>query len=121
MSDNYNATRDQYMYEKAEWFLQHGDNAVLFINGHNGHIGKTSVAGYICLGKLLSENLGNGYYSIGTDAAAQKHSAACSGDLLQPTSLCRSDWESVHIAAVTAALSEKNCFAPLTLTLRHSV
>ena len=68
MSDNYNATRDQYMYEKVEWFLQHGDNTVLFINGHNGHIGKTSVAGYTCLGKLLSEDLDNGYYSIGTDA-----------------------------------------------------
>lgn len=68
LSDNYNATRDQYMYEKVEWFLQHGDNSVLFINGHNGHIGKTSVAGYTCLGELLSNNLGNGYYSIGTDA-----------------------------------------------------
>ena len=68
LSDNYNATRDQYMYEKVEWFLQHGDNTVLFINGHNGHIGKTSVAGYTCLGKLLSEDLDNGYYSIGTDA-----------------------------------------------------
>lgn len=68
LSDNYNATRDQYMYEKVEWFLQHGDNSILFINGHNGHIGKTSVAGYTCLGELLSNNLGNGYYSIGTDA-----------------------------------------------------
>lgn len=68
LSDNYNATRDQYMYEKVEWFLQHGDNTVLFINGHNGHIGKSSVAGYTCLGELLSDNLGNGYYSIGTDA-----------------------------------------------------
>ena len=68
LSDNYNATRDQYMYEKVEWILQHGDNTVLFINGHNGHIGKTSVAGYTCLGKLLSEKLGGGYYSIGTDA-----------------------------------------------------
>lgn len=68
LSDNYNATRDQYMYEKIEWFLQHGDNSILFINGHNGHIGKTSVAGYTCLGELLSNNLGNGYYSIGTDA-----------------------------------------------------
>ena len=68
LSDNYNATRDQYMYEKVEWFLQHGDSSVLFINGHNGHIGKTSVAGYTCLGELLSNNLGNGYYSIGTDA-----------------------------------------------------
>ncbi len=32
LSDNYNATRDHYMYEKVEWFLQHGDNTVLFIN-----------------------------------------------------------------------------------------
>lgn len=68
LSDNYNATRDQYMYEKVEWFLQHGNGSILFINGHNGHIGKTSVAGYTCLGELLSENLGNGYYAIGTDA-----------------------------------------------------
>ena len=68
LSDNYNATRDQYMYEKVEWFLQHGDNSILFINGHNGHIGKTSVAGYTCLGELLFNNLGNRYYSIGTDA-----------------------------------------------------
>ena len=68
LSNNYNATRDQYMYEKVEWFLQHGDSSILFINGHNGHIGETSVAGYTCLGELLSDNLGNGYYSIGTDA-----------------------------------------------------
>ena len=68
LSDNYNMTRDQYMYEKAEWFIQHGDGSVLFINGHNGHIGKTSISGYTCLGELLSENLENGYYAIGTDA-----------------------------------------------------
>lgn len=68
LSDDYNATRDQYMFEKVEWFLQHGDGSILFINGHNGHIGKTSVAGYTCLGELLTENLGNDYYSIGTDA-----------------------------------------------------
>ncbi len=68
LSNNYNAARDQYMYEKVEWFLQHGDGSILFINGHNGHIGKTSVAGYTCLGELLSKNLENGYYAIGTDA-----------------------------------------------------
>lgn len=68
LSNNYNATRDQYMYEKVEWFLQHGDGSILFINGHNGHIVKTSVAGYTCLGELLSKNLENGYYAIGTDA-----------------------------------------------------
>ena len=68
LSDDYNTTRDQYMYEKIEWFLQHGDGSVLFINGHNGHIGKTSIASYTCLGELLSKNLGSGYYAIGTDA-----------------------------------------------------
>ncbi len=67
LSNNYNMTRDQYMYEKVEWFLQHGDGSILFINGHNGHIGKT-FAGYTCLGELLSNNLGNSYYAIGTDA-----------------------------------------------------
>lgn len=56
------------MYEKIEWFIQHGDDSVLFINGHNGHIGKTSIAGYTCLGELLSNHLGSGYYAIGTDA-----------------------------------------------------
>ena len=68
LSNDYNMTRDRYMYEKVEWFLQHGDGSILFINGHNGHIGKTSVARYTCLGELLSENLENGYYAIGTDA-----------------------------------------------------
>ena len=68
LNNDYNMTRDRYMYEKVEWFLQHGDGSILFINGHNGHIGKTSVARYTCLGELLSENLENGYYAIGTDA-----------------------------------------------------
>lgn len=71
-SDNYNATRDKYMFEKVEWFLQYGDDSVLFINGHNGHIGKTSVAGYTCLGELLTGSLGDNYYSIGTDAQETK-------------------------------------------------
>ncbi len=67
-SRNYNDTRDRYMYEKVDWFMQHGDGSVLFINGHNGHIGRSSIAGYNCLGELLAEELGDGYYSIGTDA-----------------------------------------------------
>ena len=69
LSSSYNATRDRLMYEKVQWFMEHGDGSLLFINGHNGHIGKTSIARYTCLGKLLSEDLGSGYYSIGTDAA----------------------------------------------------
>lgn len=31
VSDNYSATRDKYMYEKVDWFLQHGDNSILFL------------------------------------------------------------------------------------------
>lgn len=78
LSDSYNATRDQYMYEKVDWFLQHGDGSILFINGHNGHIGKT-FAGYTCLGELLSKNLGNGYYAIGTDARITRFNSTKKG------------------------------------------
>ncbi len=63
LRDNYNATRDQHMYE-VDWFLLHGDDSILFINGH---IVKTSIAGYTCLGELLSKNLENGYYAIRTN------------------------------------------------------
>lgn len=74
LADNksYNATRDKYMSEKIKWYLQHGDGSILFVNGHNGHIGKTSVADYTCLGELLNENMGEYYYSIGTDAEKTK-------------------------------------------------
>lgn len=72
LSDDYNASRDKMMYEKIEWFLQHGDHTVLFINGHNGHIAKESFAGYTGLGELLSKHLDKGYYSIGTDAVTTK-------------------------------------------------
>jgi len=65
---NYNAVRDNYMAEKVQWFIEHGDGSVIFINGHNGHIGKTSIAAYDCLGKILSDKLGEDYFAIGTDA-----------------------------------------------------
>jgi erythromycin esterase len=56
------------MSDKVNWFLQHGDDSVLFISGHNGHIGKTSVSGYTCLGELLTNGIGENYFAIGTDA-----------------------------------------------------
>lgn len=70
-NQDYNALRDKYMFEKVEWFMQRG-NGLLFINGHNGHIGKASVSGYTCLGKLLTDSIGDGYFAIGTDAADTK-------------------------------------------------
>lgn len=64
----YNAVRDSHMAEKVQWYIDHGDGSLLFINGHNGHVGKTSVAAYECLGKILADKLGEGYFAIGTDA-----------------------------------------------------
>lgn len=68
LSSDYNTVRDSYMYEKVNWFLDHGDQSLLFINGHNGHIEKKAIAGYKCLGQLLDESLSDGYYAIGTDS-----------------------------------------------------
>lgn len=46
------------MAEKVEWFVSQGDGSLIFINGHNGHIGKSSVSGYTCLGARLTEAYG---------------------------------------------------------------
>jgi erythromycin esterase len=64
----YNAVRDRHMAEKVQWFMEHGDGSVIFINGHNGHIGKVNSANYDCLGGLLAQQLGDSYFAIGTDA-----------------------------------------------------
>ncbi len=71
----YNTLRDQYMAEKVQWYLDQGDGSLLFLNGHNGHIGKHSTAGYVCLGQHLSEELGEAYFAIGTDAAVTSYNA----------------------------------------------
>lgn len=73
-SDNtYNKIRDSYMAEKVKWFIEHGDGSVIFINGHNGHIGKVNVnPWYDCMGKLLAQELGDKYFAIGTDAEVTK-------------------------------------------------
>lgn len=65
---DYNTLRDGFMFEKVEWYMQQGDGSILFLNGHNGHIGRTSVAGYRCLGEQLADTYGEGYFAIGTDA-----------------------------------------------------
>ena len=55
------------MFEKVLWLTEH-QNGMLFINGHNGHIGRTSVSGYTCMGELLADSLDDKYFAIGTDA-----------------------------------------------------
>lgn len=64
---DYNTMRDQFMFEKVRWLTEQ-ESGMLFINGHNGHIGKTPVAGYACLGQLLADSFGEKYFAIGTDA-----------------------------------------------------
>lgn len=66
---DYNTLRDKYMAEKVNWFVNHGDDSMLYINGHNGHIGKTSTSGYNSLGKRLAKQYGDDYFAIGTEAA----------------------------------------------------
>ncbi|NUU60640.1 erythromycin esterase family protein [Paenibacillus agri] len=80
-NSDYNSLRDKYMSEKVSWFLRHGDGSVLFINGHNGHIGKKSVSSYTSLGEHLSNDVGDNYFAIGTDAEnTEFHSQNSNGD-----------------------------------------
>lgn len=65
---DYSAMRDKSMYNRIQWFISKGDGSVIFINGHNGHMGKTSVADYKCLGSMLNDNMKDSYFAIGTDA-----------------------------------------------------
>lgn len=66
--NNYNAVRDLAMAAKVDWYVEHGDGSLIFINGHNGHIGKVSAYGYDCLGSHLEQKYGKGYFAIATDA-----------------------------------------------------
>lgn len=67
-NSEYNEVRDGHMAEKVHWFLEHGDGSLLFINGHNGHIARVNTSLYDCMGRQLAEDLGDGYFTIGTDA-----------------------------------------------------
>ena len=64
----YSQLRDQYMAENVKWFLERKTKGPLFINGHNGHIGKVSSSVFTALGERLAKDLGENYYAIGTDA-----------------------------------------------------
>ena len=69
-SGELNAQRDRMMAENTLWILQQeqarGSSRIL-ISGHNNHIMQCENAGTPVLGSLLAENLGDGYFAIGTD------------------------------------------------------
>lgn len=67
-----NALRDQRMAENVMWILsmeEQRGNACIFISGHNGHIERSGNYGTDnrVMGNILSDELGEGYYAIGTD------------------------------------------------------
>ena len=66
------ALRDQRMAENVMWILsmeEQRGNACIFISGHNGHIERSGNYGTDnrVMGNILSDELGEGYFAIGTD------------------------------------------------------
>lgn len=69
-SGELNAQRDRMMAENTLWILQQEQargNSRILISGHNNHIMQCENAGTPVLGSLLAEELGIGYFAIGTD------------------------------------------------------
>ena len=83
-NSGYNKVRDSIMARKVEWIAEQEDG-LIFINGHNGHIGRQSVSGYTCMGELLNEAYGEAYFPIGTDALNTVFNAYNNGEYKQFT------------------------------------
>ena len=67
-----NALRDKLMAENVMWILsmeEQRGNSCIFISGHNGHIERSGNYGTDnrVMGNILSDELGEGYFAIGTD------------------------------------------------------
>lgn len=67
-----NVLRDKLMAENVMWILsmeEQRGNSCIFISGHNGHIERSGNYGADnrVMGNILSDELGEGYFAIGTD------------------------------------------------------
>ncbi len=69
----YSNVRDNFMAENVEWLLKKEESlgrSMIFVTGHNGHIGKVSESSFVqkeTLGSHLKDEFGDAYYAIGTD------------------------------------------------------
>ena len=68
----YPALRDKLMAENTMWILEQErarGNERIFVSGHNGHIEQFGTYGPEdkVMGNLLADELGDGYFAIGTD------------------------------------------------------
>ena len=61
------ADRIAYFLDTVKVQEQARGNSCIMISGHNNHIMQCENAGTPVLGSLLAENLGDGYFAIGTD------------------------------------------------------
>ncbi len=64
----YGDLRDKLMEQNVLWLAQlerEGGHERVFVSAHNGHVAR--YGSYDAMGKLLSDELGAGYYVIGTD------------------------------------------------------
>lgn len=78
---NYSQMRDEYMSNKVKWILEHEGSDMIFINGHNGHIEKSSASPvYTSMGNHLADEFGDAYYAIGTDFYNSTFTAVTSND-----------------------------------------
>ena len=64
--------RDRFMADNVHWILDQEEargNHRIFVSAHNGHIGKRHEYGTSgkAMGNLLANELGEGYFAIGTD------------------------------------------------------
>ena len=75
------ALRDKFMAENVQWILQQeqqNNYDRIFVAGHNSHVAKWG--SYDSMGKILSKEVENGYYVIGTDfyrTRCNMHSFVC--------------------------------------------
>ena len=71
-SANRTSLRDQMMAKNALWILgqeEQRGNSAIFLSGHNGHMERKGFYGPDAkvMGHILSDELGEAYYAIGTD------------------------------------------------------
>lgn len=84
-SGEYSNVRDNFMAENVEWLVKKEESLgrnMIFVTGHNGHIGKVPESSFVqneTLGSHLKDEFGDEYYAIGTDYYHTKANISSAG------------------------------------------
>lgn len=106
--NKYGEIRDKYMTENVKWILDREESLYgkkLMLSGHNGHVARVINCGYTTMGYYLAEEMGEEYFTIGTDF----YNTTCS----MPTAEARADYEFCSddpLAEAVGALEENICY-----------